>query len=63
MNELEKLREYEARYEAEIIAAWGAVKNKPPGSQPLSRLAMLLSDCKKAIAEQTLVRPARTKNL
>ena len=56
MNELEKLREYETRYEAEIKAARFALEHDLPGDHQLSRLATLLSDCKKAIANLTLVK-------
>ena len=56
MNDLEKLREYESRYEAEIKAARFALEHDLPGDHQLSRLATLLSDCKKAIAQMTMVK-------
>lgn len=58
-DELEKLREYESRYEAEIKAARFALEHDLPGDHQLSRLATLLSDCKKAIAQMTMVKSQR----
>lgn len=58
MSDLEKLREYESRYEAEI-ATMKVLKRYGP---ELDLTALLLSQCKKQIAELTLVKLNQHEN-